>query len=99
MLKLLNARGDIFFFGISSNQSQFYKMFDTIFILEINKKTLLERLKNRTTNSFGKDPTEQKDILSWHKWFEKDLEDKGAIVIDASGTIDQTVDEILSHLS
>ena len=50
-------------------------------------------------NDFGKHPLDLHRVISRHKEFDDELKAFGAIVIDSSGPINQTVDAILSSIN
>jgi dephospho-CoA kinase len=88
---------DLFICGTASNRYDLWNMFEKVFCLSVDEETLVQRLKTRTSNDFGKDPNELKDVLSWHKPSEQTDLEMGAISIDATQPIEEVVDEILKH--
>ena len=82
-----------FFCGGSRNFDQFIHLFDKVFVLEIDLKTLNERLDGRP-NEWGSEPTERALILRQH--VTRELLPPG-ISIDTAGTLTSVVDEILSR--
>ncbi len=85
-----------FFCGGSRNFNQFISLFDAVFILDVDAKTLNERLDNRADDDWGKSKSERELILHLRATKE-DLPDDG-IIIDATQPIINVVDEILSHV-
>jgi gluconate kinase len=98
MQELLTSYETAFVCGSSSNMRDLFDLFDKIFLLRIDEPTLRDRLANRTSNDFGKHPHELVSILSWFDWFQKDLADRGAVVIDATQPVAQVVNQILGNL-
>jgi dephospho-CoA kinase len=50
--------------GCVSNQGKFYHLFDHVVLLSAPKETMLERVKTRSNNPYGKTATEQAEILA-----------------------------------
>ena len=84
-----------FFCGGSRNFKQFIELFDAVFILDIDEKTLKERLDSRSDNDWGKSKSERELILRLNTTKE-DIPSDG-IVLDATQPLEKVVDEILSH--
>lgn len=62
---LANEDADILFVaGCEANQVQFHSQFDHIILLSAPADVLLERLANRTNNSYGKAPGEGRRIMN-----------------------------------
>lgn len=88
----------IFFCGSSTNQEKFYNLFTSIFLLEIDDETLKDRLiHGERDHEFGRRPGELEVILSWYKGFQERTKALDAIVINATKSIDQIVEEILAY--
>ena len=66
MSELLAAEGErtLYVSGCVANQGRFYKSFDAVVLLSAPADVILERIENRTTNPFGKDPGERALILA-----------------------------------
>lgn len=85
-----------FFCGGSRNFAKFQDLFDGIFVLEIDLRTLNRRLDERPESEWGGGtPTERKLIVRWHRTKENIPEN--GISIDATVPIAQVVDTILRH--
>ncbi len=93
---MTSSKKDKYFSGTASNQKGHLGLFDKVFALVIDEQQLIDRLTNRTNNPFGKHPNELADILSWHKWFENVLVEKGAIPINGTLPVDKIVSEIIN---
>ncbi len=87
----------VFVLGITSNQSEYIDVFDIVLLLQCKPEVFLERLKNRTNNTFGKDKAIRDHMLDWYEGFETGLIAKGAVPIDASLPIDQVLDEVVKY--
>lgn len=83
-----------FFCGSSRNFAKFIHVFDAVFVLEVDKATLVRRLGGRM-NEWGSAPAERDLILSLHA-SGADVP-PGAISIDARLPISDVVDDILSR--
>lgn len=85
----------IFVLGITSNQSEYLNLFDTVVLLQCAPEVFLERLKNRTNNTFGKDKAIRDHMLDWYEGFESRLIAKGAIPINAAMSVEEVVEEVV----
>ncbi len=81
-----------FFCGGSRNFACFIDLFDAVFVLDIDRDTLIRRLAARPADEFGGKPRERDLILRLHAT--KEDTPKG-IAIDATASIEHVVDEIL----
>ncbi|MGD0577057.1 MAG: AAA family ATPase, partial [Candidatus Staskawiczbacteria bacterium] len=82
--------------GVASNQNDFLHLFDKVFLLQCGEEIFLNRLNARTGEDvFGRGKDEQEYLLGWHKNFEKDLIEHGAIPINTNKQIGKVVDEII----
>jgi hypothetical protein len=84
-----------FFCGGSRNFSRFIHLFDAVFVLDVDLTTLLQRLDQRSKGEWGSRPSERDLIVGLHRTKE-DIPETG-FVIDATPTVEEVVDEILSH--
>jgi gluconate kinase len=82
-----------FFCGGSRNFSKFEDLFDGVFVLKIDLKTLNRRLDERTEDEFGAEQSERDLIVRLHRTKE-DTPENG-ILIDATAPLAHVVDEIL----
>lgn len=82
-----------FFCGGSRNFSKFIDLFDGVFVLEVDHKTLSRRLDERPKGEWGWNPKERELVVRLHQTKE-DVPAKG-IVIDATAPLSTIVDEIL----
>nr|AIA14176.1 AAA domain protein [uncultured bacterium] len=87
-----------FICGAIANIDAVADLFTTIFALNVDEATLRHRLLTRTTNDWGKQPHELAQTLRWHKATNDSFIERGAIMIDATGSTDDTVAEILDYL-
>ena len=84
-----------FFCGGFRNHTELVQHFDGVFILEVDRQTLLRRLSNRPGDEFGGQRIEQMFILDLHKT-KADMPKTG-IVIDATAPIEKVVDNIVER--
>lgn len=80
-----------FFCGGSRNHARFVDLFDEVFVLELDRATLVERLAARPADEFGADPDERAIVLGVHASRE-DLPD--GVPVDSTRPLDAVVDEI-----
>lgn len=86
-----------FFCGGSRNFRKFIDLFDKVFILDVDSKTLDKRLDSRPVNAWGKSRQQRELIHRLHKTKE-DIPGEG-ITIDATSSLDQVVDQIIHNLT
>ncbi|WP_421724358.1 AAA family ATPase [Bauldia sp.] len=83
-----------FFCGGSRNFSRFVDVFDRVFVLDIDRDTLVRRLARRPDDEFGGQAAERDLILRLHETKE-DI--PTGIVIDATAPLERVVDAILER--
>ncbi|GAC1470626.1 MAG: nucleoside kinase [Chloroflexota bacterium] len=82
-----------FFCGGSRNFSKFIDLFDGVFVLEVDRDTMLRRLEKRPDDEWGGKQAERDLAVRLHQTRE-DVP-KNGIVIDATVPLGHVVDEIL----
>ena len=92
-----NPEKIVFYCGTASNINDLLPMFDKIFLLKVAPKILCERLSRRMPGAFGRMPKVQQWILSWKDCHENQLCKKGAIVIDASRSLQEIAMDIVER--
>lgn len=98
--KILSENERISFIcGVAANQDEYLNLFDKVFLLQCSPEMLVKRIDGREDHQFGKHPSEKEHILNWFVEFEKDLINRGAIVINSDNPINFVVDEILKNIS
>ncbi len=81
--------------GIAYNQEDFLNLFDKVFLLYCTPEVFIERLNNRHDgNNFGKDKSEQEQILSWYEDFETRMKNHGAIPVNAESPVEEIVEDV-----
>ncbi|HLN18774.1 MAG TPA: AAA family ATPase [Patescibacteria group bacterium] len=98
--KLIESAKDnlIFISGISDNQNEYIEWFDNVFLLQCESNQLLNRLKNRDTNDFAKEESEQKFVLDMQNDFDEKALKNGAIPINSNSNVIRVTDKILAYL-
>jgi len=91
---MLVARKAIFFCGSASNDLELMPLFDRVFVLTLDPKVQLERLRQRE-ESYGKDPRQQQEIIEEQIVFVEQATSLGAIPINNDRPIKAVVDEII----
>ena len=87
----------IFLSGIPANDIDFFEVFDKIIFLEIDKDTMLHRIKNRENNSFGQSEDSLALILKWFDAIRERYEKAGAVFIDATKPIHKVTQEVINN--
>lgn len=97
--ELVNRASDkkIFLCGIPANDVDFFKVFDKIIFLEIDKETMLKRIKSRENNSFGQAEDSLALILKWFHAIQERYQKAGAIFIDATKPLDRVTQEVIKN--
>jgi dephospho-CoA kinase len=87
----------LFFSGCSEEQSQF--VFDVTVLLTAPESLILDRLQRRTTNSFGKTPSELDLVLTDLREIEPRLRATADLVIETTVPVASVADSILGRVS
>ena len=87
------SRAQTFFCGGSRNHHHFVHLFDEVFVLDIDTRTLNLRLSKRPEEEFGGKPEERLLIARVHAT--KEDMPMAAVNIDATTSVTRVVDEIL----
>lgn len=82
-----------FFCGGFRNHEELVGLFDLVFVLEVDRDTLMRRLEARSDDEFGGKPAEKTLIEKLH--FTGEDMPKGATPIDARNPIDQVADDVV----
>ena len=86
----------LFVSGTVRNQVKFYGQFDHVVLLSAPAEVMIERLRQRTNNPYGKDPEELAEILFFKQTVEPSLRRAADLEIDTSAPLDQVVAQILA---
>jgi broad-specificity NMP kinase len=97
--ELLKQRNEtVMVTGVASNQDEYLKLFDKVFLLYCNPDTFVSRLKNRKNNIFAKTEEEQNEVINWQKTFDPKLRSQGAIPVNSDVPIEDVVEAIIAQL-
>lgn len=91
-----------FYCGSSSNIEELLPLFDEIILLQISEQIMRERLSTRPDSDFGGKSEVQDWLMTWKDWWDNEMIEEGAKVIDAnrsSEEILQTVMDMFPELS
>lgn len=86
-----------FYGGIASNMDEIFPLFDKVFVLQLDKKALNERLRKgrEGTDHLGAVQAARDVILGWKDWWEGEMKKKGAIFISANKSTEEVANEVL----
>lgn len=96
--ELLDSAGTetLFICGCASNQRSFYGDLDHVVLLSAPESVLLERVRSRNNNPYGKRPEEAAEILENLRTVEPLLRRRASIEIDTRASLDEVVARVLS---
>lgn len=89
----------LFISGTVHNQGHFYPQFDHVILLDAPTEVVVERLANRTTNRWGRDPGELALELQQREWVLPLLRNGATLEIDTTAPLNEVVDTILRTVS
>jgi dephospho-CoA kinase len=87
--------GILFVSGTAANQGMFHPLFDHIILLSAPVSVLMERLASRSTNTYGKGPSERARVLQHVETIEPLLRRVASMEVDTSAALDHVVTTIL----
>jgi len=90
--RLLASADTVFLGAIVGNQHSFYPLFDKVFVVTIDEKTLSRQLE---AHEHKRTPEEKERLAANHMAKQKILIEVGGIPIVNSGPIDKVADKIL----
>ena len=85
----------MFVSGCATNQVKFYPQFDEIILFSAPAAVLVERLRTRTNNPYGKHPDELDEVLGYLETVEPLLRRGATHEIDTSAPLEEVVATIL----
>jgi shikimate kinase len=94
---LLTDDGPLFVSGTTRNQVVFYPLFDHIVLLSAPAEVLVERLRTRTTNPYGKDPAEVAETLDYLQTVEPLLREAATLEVVTTVPVAQVADVVVAH--
>jgi adenylate kinase family enzyme len=99
LLSTEDPRGILFVQGTVSNQVVFYPRFDHVVLLSAPAEVLVERLRTRTNNPYGRDPTEIDDTLGYLAEVEPLLRASATLEVVTTVPVEVVADVVLAHVS
>jgi broad-specificity NMP kinase len=87
---------DVFVCAVTSNMEYLLHLFDRVFALQVEASDLVERLRRRTNNLYGKHPNELASVLEQYEQSQAFWRAYGATMINASRPVADVVDAILA---
>ena len=93
--EILTRHSDLFLCGSASNEFECFDKFDKVFVLALNPDKHESNLKTRSS-SYGKDSNTIDSILSNQPGFVERGIGLGALVINADGSPEETVNQIIA---
>jgi shikimate kinase len=94
---LLAEGGPLFVQGTTRNQVVFYPLFDHIVLLSAPSEVLVERLRTRTTNPYGKDPAQIAETLDYLETVEPLLREAATLEVVTTVPVGQVADIVVAH--
>lgn len=93
----LDLAGDetLFISGCAENQVKFYPQLTDIILLSAPRDVLVERLRTRMNNPYGKRPEELEEVLGYVDTVEPLLRRGATHEIDTSAPLERVVEEVL----
>jgi dephospho-CoA kinase len=85
----------LFLSGCAANMGQFLPQFDHVVLLSAPEEIILERLKTRTNNEYGKRPEEAKRVIELKESVEPHLREIAGYEIDTNRSMDTIVSEVI----
>jgi dephospho-CoA kinase len=85
----------LFLAGCAENQVKFYPQFDHVVLLSAPAEVLRERLSTRTTNSYGKDPSEAARIIEQKNTIEPLLRRTATVEVDSNAPLEKVLAAIV----
>lgn len=87
---------DAFLCGCVENEAEVWDLFDVVVCLVIDDATMRERLRTRTSNSFGKHPEELAAALAHNVHVEARYRGLGAVIVDGTRSLEKVADAVLA---
>lgn len=85
----------LFVSGCAANMGPFLPQFDSVILLSAPSDVIIERLRTRTSNAYGKHPDEVTRVLSLKESVEPLLRSKASYEIDTTAPLDTVVTSVL----
>lgn len=88
----------LFVQGTVRNQGHFRDRFDHVVLLSAPPEVIIERLRTRANNPYGKDPAELAETLENLKLFEPLLRRSATLEVVTTVPVPEVADVVLTHL-
>lgn len=89
--------GTVFYCGVASNNNEIIELFDQTILLQASSEAVRKRLNSRAgTDDMGNTAENRDWVLSWKEWWENQMIEQGAIIVDADGNCAEVARKILS---
>lgn len=86
-----------FYCGNASNMDELIPLFSKMFVLSVGEEATRARLSTRTGNDFARLPHIQDWIFTWKGDWEKEMVEKGGILIDAHKSLEEVAIEVVQR--
>jgi RNase adaptor protein for sRNA GlmZ degradation len=93
-----DPRGVLFVAGTTRNQVTFYPRFDHVVLLSAPEDVIVERLRTRTTNPFGRDADELAAVLDDLARVEPLLRAAASVEVVTTARVADVADAVLDHV-
>lgn len=88
-----------FYCGVASNMDDLIPLFDKVILLKTASEEIHKRLSTREgTEDMGNTEESRQAVLGWKDWWEGEMEEKGALTVDANGSPEQVAKTILERV-
>jgi shikimate kinase len=94
---LLAEAGPLIVSGTTRNQVVFYPLFDHIVLLSAPSEVLVERLRTRTTNPYGKDPAQITETIDYLETVEPLLREAATLEVVTTVPVARVADIVVAH--
>lgn len=84
-----------FYCGAASNVNDLLPLFDLVILLKVSPEAMRQRLTSRTENDSARTKDVQDWIMTWKDEWENGMQERGAVIIDAHGSLDQVAKNII----
>lgn len=97
--QILGQYEDVIISGLATgNMDEVVPLFDRVVLLQCNPETFVHRMKTRE-HPYGKTEAERNRMLEFQQTFEQKLLSLGAIPVSTEGTITDSVEAVIAHIS
>ncbi|WP_193312862.1 AAA family ATPase [Georgenia subflava] len=94
MAKLLADHRDVVVSGTVENQGRFYDRFEHVVLLSAPLEVLLQRLKTRTNNRYGKSEEETVEVANYLQTVEPLLRRRATVELDGRRSVSALADAV-----